>query len=450
MVEIRHEARRQATEAGVSIPLNNELQPMFSEVLLSVDTRLAIEGASTSPAKSIQCKNVFGLFDGKLWPFVFLEREEYCFIALCSTENASPVVLSDIASTLELLKDAADAFLANPTPSDLHAYVCTAFPFGSPIDTSAANVHRLLKEGFPVGKTSQKRPAWKPYLYHGRQRLAITIEEQISAMQYDNPAIPDVSKITGSIYCKAELEGNPEVSVTIPEKYRKEAVLNNFTTHQLVQESSEPGPGKKLCFPASSQEMMLCTYHVDGLNLLPLRGFYQMKETGANEMKLLVQLKLMDDMNNEFEYCRAILPFPNKGVIDSIDSTPTSGTVSIADNGRSVVWEIGTQFTSRNREVALPATLQFKSSEGASRDTSTGALEDTADHFCVDRNAYVQLNFKMQNFTFSRMEFDKTHVSFYPKAAKAQFMLTQQVVSGEYLIWNSLGKARFAVSNPFL
>lgn len=72
----------------------------------------------------------------------------------------------------------------------------------------------MTRQGFPpTDQVSQKRPAWKPYLYKGKQQIEFTIQEAIDCVMYDNPAKPDTYNVYGRIMCKAELEGLPEVTV---------------------------------------------------------------------------------------------------------------------------------------------------------------------------------------------------------------------------------------------
>ena len=45
-------------------------------------------------------------------------------------------------------------------------------------------------------------PAWRPVVHKGVSRLILHIREEVNTMQYDNPNIPDVEEVFGSVICK--------------------------------------------------------------------------------------------------------------------------------------------------------------------------------------------------------------------------------------------------------
>ena len=74
----------------------------------------------------------------------------------------------------------------------------------------------MVKQGFPLtDQLLQKRPAWKPYFFKGKQQIEFRLQESINCVMYDNPARTDTWNVSGRIMCKAELEGLPEVTVFI-------------------------------------------------------------------------------------------------------------------------------------------------------------------------------------------------------------------------------------------
>lgn len=102
--------------------------------------------------------------------------------------------------------------------AELHSYLAKVIPFGKPTDTSFQNITTMVRQEFPpslVGESSVKvnkfvnsflmssqRPAWKPYLHKGKQKIDIVIREEIQAVQYDSEKISDKMLCFGSILCK--------------------------------------------------------------------------------------------------------------------------------------------------------------------------------------------------------------------------------------------------------
>lgn len=54
-----------------------------------------------------------------------------------------------------------------------------------------------------------QRPAWKPYLHKGKQKIDLVIREEIQAVQYDSEKISDKMFCFGSILCKVCTSTNP-------------------------------------------------------------------------------------------------------------------------------------------------------------------------------------------------------------------------------------------------
>lgn len=102
----------------------------------------------------------------------------------------------------------------------------------------------------------------------------------------------------------------------------------------------------KFTFTPPLNRFILCHYTATNIEKLPLRGYYQMKvcccssfvflnifysfttlivifsphsicffcsqESSSTEVKILIQLKLEEEVNNDFEYCNVDIPFPNR------------------------------------------------------------------------------------------------------------------------------------------
>jgi len=202
-------------------------------------------------------------------------------------------------------------------------YINCMMPFGTPSDTSMANVKAIKRTGFPPNlpvplSVDIKRPAWKPYLHKGKQRLEFLIREELKASQYDSEAIPNVWQVHGTIFCKAEIEGLPEitVSLSIPTGAGPGGKSTGRVESFLVDSRVHPNDldDKKLCFSPPLGQYPLCTYIVTSLPKPPLRGFYQMKEVDAAgmEVKILAQLKLNEDFCQLMSFALGIPKGPNR------------------------------------------------------------------------------------------------------------------------------------------
>lgn len=91
-------------------------------------------------------------------------------------------------------------------------------------------------------------------------------------MQYDKDEIPDTLAMTGSIMCKAELEGIPDVTLGL----NFGPNIGNFALHPCVH-AAELSSTRKLVFSPPLDLISLCDFQVKNIDVYPLRGFYQMK-----------------------------------------------------------------------------------------------------------------------------------------------------------------------------
>ncbi|CAK9010616.1 AP-5 complex subunit mu (Adaptor protein complex AP-5 subunit mu) (Adaptor protein-5 mu-adaptin) (Adaptor-related protein complex 5 subunit mu) (Mu5-adaptin) [Durusdinium trenchii] len=127
-----------------------------------------------------------------------------------------------VTAAFAVLEDICDFIPANLSISDvagiseLQYYIRSALPFGSPVNT---NFHllRMVRHGFPNKEddTSQRSPAWKPYLYKGKPKLTLSVVETVNCTLYGKSEYEDECFIQGTVYCCADIAGVPEVCVPI-------------------------------------------------------------------------------------------------------------------------------------------------------------------------------------------------------------------------------------------
>lgn len=266
-----------------------------------------------------------------------------------------PVVLSLLEGIAELLGPNTEVFSqSHPKMSELYQYLCMVAPFGTLLDNSVVNTKFLMANGYPQGPMPrQKVPAWRPVTYKGASRLILSIKEEINTMQYDNSGIPDVGEVFGSVICKAEIEGSPDVQVTLTVPPNCPP-LDNLVVHSCVTSADTnpimmQGPtisavapvlNRKVRFSPPLEQFTLCNYTLSDLSFLPIRGFYQMK--GDKVFKLLLQLKLDQSVKNNFEKCEVHLPFYHRGPIEKVDNiSPSSVLLSLSPNRYKIIWNIG-------------------------------------------------------------------------------------------------------------
>lgn len=129
------------------------------------------------------------------------------------------------------------------------------------------------------------------------------------------------------------------------------------------------------------------------------------------------------------------LPFFNRGGILKAEAQPIAGQVSVSDTRHELVWKIGRSFPTPGRELSLSATVFFAA------DTPHKAVDDP---FCTGQNAYVRVEYVVPSFTLSGLAPDVAAIKVDPLPPKLKLKpsVAVRLVSGDYLIWNSLGKAR--------
>ena len=316
---------------------------------------------------------------------------------------------------------------------------------GGPASTSSPPPSAVSASSAAAGS---KRPAWKPQLFRGsRQQVDFVIREEVSCAQYDNLETPDASAVSGNILCKADVEGLPEVTASLMLRPRPNSPLDlaSASLHHCCQQTDVLA-SRRLCFVPPVGFFTLCSYYCQpqaGCGHLPFRGYYQMKELSRTDVKLLVQIKLSEAYVNKFEFCRVVIPFPNRGQVVSCDLAPTVGSVAVDERRGALVWNLGTKIVGRNLEVSMPGTVRFEPlapAEVAAAAASVSDVERESETFCVGPNAYVLLSFKLLGDSATGLEIDGRNVALYP-TARAAVHITREVVSRDYRIWNSFGEA---------
>lgn len=322
--------------------------------------------------------------------------------------------------------------------AELQTILSRMVQFGRPLEANYLNVVALNKTDFPAQDASEPRPSWKPVVAavpRVAPRVEMQLVETISAMQYDHPKVAtDTWQVQGRLLARVDLEAN--ASITVPLNRAAGGLeLTDVRYHPSV--TSLPWTTSPLLttFQPPLGQIALATFNVSS-SRLPIRGFYQLRETpNPNVYKVLVQLKLSDFVNNAFEFCEVELPFPTRKEISTFDLIPSTGQVIIHPKKKnSLIWSLGTRFVGRNMEVSLPGSVTLDPAV---------ITEGSEDPFCVLPNAYIDVRFRMPDTSLAGLSIDTRQITINPKPNGLKGISYDRVlVSDKYLIWNSNGNVK--------
>ncbi|XP_057476726.1 AP-5 complex subunit mu-like [Actinidia eriantha] len=397
---------------------------------------------------------------------------------------AAPVAASSTSSTALGGAIASDAPKIGSRLLDkdaLRTFISSSMPFGTPLDLSYSNISAIKLNGFAssdMPPADRKQPAWKPYLYKGRQRIIFTIHEAVHAAMYDRDEIPDVISISGKVNCRAELEGLPDVSFPMIGLDTARSKVLSF--HPCAQVPEQGVDKQVVMFSPPLGNFVLMRYQgLCGIGP-PITGFYQLSMVSENEGAFLFKLRLMEGYRSPLtmEFCTVTMPFPRRRVV-LFDGTPSVGTVSTTEH--SVEWKIitsGRGITGKSIEATFPGTVRFApwqtqrltspvlgSVADEDSDTEIEATNnvvnveeflmekmnrdlqpvDLEEPFCWQAYNYAKVSFKILGASLSGISIDPKSVSIFP-AVKAPVEFSTQVTSGDYILWNTLGKCPSAAT----
>ncbi|XP_028089413.1 AP-5 complex subunit mu-like isoform X2 [Camellia sinensis] len=374
---------------------------------------------------------------------------------------AAPVAPSTTSNTAVTGAIASDAPKIGSRPLDkdaLRTFISSSMPFGTPLDLNYSNISAIKLYGFAssdLPPADRKQPAWKPYLYKGKQRIIFTIHEAVHAAMYDRDEIPDTISISGQVNCRAELEGLPDVS--FPMIGLDNARIEVLSFHPCAQVPEHGVDKQALMFSPPLGNFVLMRYQaLCGIGP-PIKGFYQLSMVSENEGAFLFKLHLMERYKSPLtmEFCTVTMPFPRRRLV-SFDGTPSIGTVSTTEH--SVEWKIitsGRGITGKSIEATFPGTVRFAPWQ-TQRLISSGSVlgsivdEDSDIETEATNNVVNVEDFLMEKMNkdlppvdleepFCWQAYNYAKVSIFP-AVKAPVESSTQVTSGDYILWNTLGQ----------
>ncbi|KAK9146773.1 hypothetical protein Sjap_006676 [Stephania japonica] len=400
---------------------------------------------------------------------------------------AAPVATSTMSGSAMIGVIASDAPKISSRLADKDAvrnFICSAMPFGTPLDLNYFNISSMRANGFSASDMPPgdlKQPAWKPYLYKGKQRILFTIHEIVNAAMYDRDEIPDSISISGHVSCRAELEGLPDVSFPLTGLSTSHIEVLSF--HSCAQVSEHGVDKQAMLFSPPLGNFVLMRYQAFcGLGP-PIKGFYQLSMVSEDEGAFLFKLRLMEGYKAPLtmESCTLTMPFPRRRVV-SFDGNPSIGTISVTEH--SVEWKIiasGKSISGKSVEATFPGTVKFaprttqRSFYKSGTSNASIAEEDSdiepessnnvanIEEFLMEKMNkdlpsveleepfswqaynYTKVSFKIVGASLSGMSIDPKSVTIYP-SVKAPVEFSTQVLSGDYILWNTLGKCPFVAS----
>ncbi|GLT99263.1 hypothetical protein SLE2022_167100 [Rubroshorea leprosula] len=183
----------------------------------------------------------------------------------------------------------------------------------------------------------------------------------------------------------------------------------------------------------------------------PIKGFYQLSMVSEDGGAFLFKLCLMEGYKAPLtmEFCNVSMPFPRRKVV-SFNGTPSIGTVSTTVH--SVEWKIitsGRGLSGKNEDSdnETDSSNNMINVEDFLMDEMNKDLPpvDLEEPFCWHAYNYAKVSFKIVGASISGMSIDPKLVTIYP-AVKAPVELSAQVTSGDYILWNTLGKCPSAAT----
>eukprot|EP00928_Gymnodinium_smaydae_P014383 TRINITY_DN15258_c0_g1_i2.p1 TRINITY_DN15258_c0_g1~~TRINITY_DN15258_c0_g1_i2.p1 ORF type:complete len:739 (+),score=148.48 TRINITY_DN15258_c0_g1_i2:277-2493(+) len=391
ITEVLHEEEEHFIPPGIPEPFHED----FSQGSFAWDAKQEAYAEKLWPMGPI-CS----ISKGKIWPLLFMFKKGFYLVTVVALERKYKVEqvrsleLPQITAAFAVLEDICDFIPAQLTIADvagiseLQYYIRSAIPFGSPTNT---NYHllRMVRHGFPnkgEEETRQRSPAWKPYLYKGKQKLRLSIVETVHCMLYGKAEYEDDCFIAGTIYCCADVSGIPEIILPISysgdQASAKPARPPDFSVHNCAHIVDDVRGGKSAdslkisCTPPTGP-FVLCRYRYATSPIIPVRGFYQLKEMSPVEFRLLLQVQFHPIVTAAFWSCQVRLPFHHRGVIKSHDLKCSGGSFSVTDQGHSILWNLNVRRSRSHLETNLLGEIIFEASQADNANINTAPVVGT-------------------------------------------------------------------------
>lgn len=234
---------------------------------------------------------------------------------------------------------------------------------GTPSDINSINLAAVKSNGFSaldVPPAELRQPAWKPYLYRGKQRMVFAVHEVVSAALYDRDDVEDTISLAGEVLCRVDLEGLPEISLQLHSP--SSSNFDALTVHLCAQAPEQGVEKQTITFTPPLGNFVLARYNtLPKAKRPPLHGFYQLSMVSEDEGAFLIRMTLMVGYKSPMvmEQCSLSIPFPRRKIV-AVEGTPSVGTLSTTEH--SIDWKIvssGRGLGFKSTEVTLSGTVKF-------------------------------------------------------------------------------------------
>jgi AP-5 complex subunit mu-1 len=284
-------------------------------------------------------------------------------VAVPVAAAANAVAAAAATATSAITGSGGKVTLKSADKEALRNFIGGAMPFGTPLDLNPINLAAVRSTGFSsldVPPTELKQPAWKPYLYRGKQRMVFTVLEEVTAALYDRDDVEDSISLAGQLLCRADMEGLPEISLQLhcPSSSHFDAI----TFHPCAQAPEQGVDKQTISFSPPLGNFVLARYTTLPTSMQPpLQGFYQLSMISEDEGAFLIRMRLMVGYKAPLvmEQCALSIPFPQRRIV-AVEGTPSVGTLSTTEH--SMEWKIivsGRGLASKSTEVTFPGTVKF-------------------------------------------------------------------------------------------
>lgn len=377
---------------------------------------------------------------------------------------AANAVAAAAATATSAITGGGRAQLKTSEKDALRSFISSAMPFGTPLDVNSVNLAAVKSNGFTsldVPVAEQRQPMWKPYLYRGKQRMAFAVHEVVTAALYDRDDVQDSISLAGEVLCRLDLEGLPEVSLQLLTP--SSSTVDSLTFHLCAQAPEQSVDKQAITFTPPLGNFVLARYTALPKTINPpLQGFYQLSMVSETEGAFLIRMRVMAGYKNTsmvMEQCSLTVPFPRRKII-GVEGVPSVGTVSQTEH--SIEWKIVLgRSLPKGTEVTYPGTVKFAPNTNGKRqndDESEMSVEenelfkgeapplpaDMEEPLCWEAYSFAKASIKVTGGSMSGISIDPKTVSVYP-VVKTACEFSSQVLSGEYIFWNSLGRYPQAV-----
>lgn len=406
---------------------------------------------------------VTSLGGGSIWPVVVVKEGSLVFvvvpvaykksfdtlrnpqeynraIAECPGISAAMTFIDSIKYSI---RDMGPTYSPSVT-TEIGSLFSTMLPFGRFLGTSMEDVTLARSSGgFATSSIYTQKtpvPCWKPHLLldKRRRKLHISINEHIRMSTFgksrrENKSLPDAWAIAGEISCKAEIPGNPSVSVLLSSAN----AISDLRVH-ICGHIPEPDVGRKIRFEPPLGDFQLASYAVKDSSRFPFTAEYIMKPISPQVVQFDLTFLLQHQITQPFDSCVVVLPFKNRGSIVSLEETqyfPEHLDRPLIDaSANCIVWRLGKQFPTETCSIKGRAVFDGRPDS-----------MDGRDPFFSGRNCFAKVFFQCSNYTFSGLDIKPNDVKVKQRAMennKPVQATVDQSITADFTVWNNEGAVR--------